>query len=145
MGSPKQPSYGHTKLLGWNFDHVYHQSQNIVHLTQKNWDKTTNYNEFVYNWELNELLSHLQGSGDLNHSTRHQLEPVSLLNPEMILPKGAFLVAYKEKKDWIDEVWKCGGEKLSQYSHDDLQARLDWNGDPKNLKREEDTIDKIEH
>ena len=83
--------------------------------------------------------------GDLDHSPRHQPEPVSLLNPEMILPEPAFLGAYKEKKDWIDEVWKCGGEKPSQYRHDDLQAWLDWSGNPEELEREEDAIDKIDH
>ena len=64
MGSPKQPSYGHPKLLSWYFDHVYHQSRNIGQLTWKSRDKTTDYNESVYNQELAELLSYLQGSGD---------------------------------------------------------------------------------
>ena len=26
MGSPMRPSYGHPKLLGWYYDHAYHQS-----------------------------------------------------------------------------------------------------------------------
>ena len=50
MGSPKQPSYSQAKLLGQYFDHVYHQSWNIGHLTRKNRDKTTDYSESVYNW-----------------------------------------------------------------------------------------------
>ena len=69
IGSPKQPSYRHPKLLGQYFDHVYHQSQNIGQLTRKNWDKATGYNESEYNQEFGELLSHLWGSGDLDYST----------------------------------------------------------------------------
>ena len=64
LGSPMQPSYGHPKLLGPYFDHVYHMSQNIRQLIRKNRDKTTNYNESVYNRELNELLFHLRGLTD---------------------------------------------------------------------------------
>ena len=48
LGSPKQPSYGHAKLLGRYFDHVYHMSRNIGQLTRKSWDKDTDYNEMVY-------------------------------------------------------------------------------------------------
>ena len=36
----------------------------------------------------------------------------------------------------------CGEEVLSQYCYDWLQAQLDWNGDPDELEREEDDIDK---
>ena len=60
MGSPMQASYRHPKLLGRYYDHMYHQSQNIGQLTWKKWDDSTNYNESVYNQELNELLSYLQ-------------------------------------------------------------------------------------
>ena len=38
-----------------------------------------------------------------------------------------------------------GCMRKSQYCHDWLQARLDWNGNPDELKREEDDIDKINH
>ena len=72
LGSPKQLSYGHLKLLGQYFDHVYHQSQNIGHLTWKAQDKATDYNETIYTWELNELLSHLWGLDNLNHATRYK-------------------------------------------------------------------------
>ena len=145
MGSPKQPSYSHPKLPGWYFDHVYHQSQNIGQLTWKNRDKATNYNESVYNQELNELISHLWGVGDLDYSSRHQPELVSLLNPEIILPEAAFLKVHGKKKGSISESWTLEGEELSQYSHDHLQARLDWNGSPKELERDKDAIDKIDH
>ena len=43
------------------------------------------------------------------------------------------------------EEWTCGDEVLSQYCHDQLQARLDWNGSPAELDREEDDIDKVNH
>ena len=90
MGSPMQPSYGHPKLLGRYYDHVYHQSQNIGQLTRKKWDDSTDYNESVYNQELNELLSYLQGSQDLNYLTRPHPGPSSLLNPEIVRPKEEF-------------------------------------------------------
>ena len=37
------------------------------------------------------------------------------------------------------------GEKPRQYSHDHLQAWLDWNSNLERLDREEDAIDKIDH
>ena len=145
LGSPKQPSYGHLKLLGWYFNHIYHMSRNIGHLTRKSRDKATDYNKSVYNRELNKLLSHLQGSGDLEYSTRDTPGPISLLNPEIILPKTDFRVAHENKKGWISEEWVCRDEVPSQYSHDHLQARMDWNGSPAKLDREEDDIDKTNH
>ena len=78
-------------------------SRNIGQLTRKSLDKATDYNESVYNWELNELLSHLQGSGDLEYSTQQTPGPTSLLNPEIILPEADFQVAHENKKGWILE------------------------------------------
>ena len=103
MGSPKQPSYGYPKLLGWYFDHVYHQSRNIGQLTRKKWDNSTGYNKLVYNRELGELLSHLQGPRDLNCLTWSDLGQTSLLNPEIILPEEEFWAAHGKKKGWILE------------------------------------------
>ena len=77
LGSPKQPSYGHPKVLGRYFDHVYHQSQNVGQLTRKARDKATDYNETVYTWELGKILSYLRGLDDLNHATRHKRTPTS--------------------------------------------------------------------
>ena len=71
------------------------------HLTQKAWDKATDYNETVYNFELNELLSHLQGIDDLNHTTRHKPVPMSLLNPEIILPETAFQAIHGRNTGWM--------------------------------------------
>ena len=133
LGSPMQPSYSHPKLLGRYFDHVYHMSRNIGQLTWKNRDKATDYIESVYNRELNELLSHLRGSGDLEYSTRKMPGPTSLLNPEIILPEADFRAAHDKKKGWILEEWTCGDEVPSQYCHNQLQAQLDWNGSPAKL------------
>ena len=110
LGSPKQPSYGDLKLLGRYFNHMYHQSRNIGRLTRKSWDKATNYNETVYDLELNELISHLRGIEDLNHSPRHKLVPTSLLNPEIVLPETVFQAACGKKTGWIDESCICEGE-----------------------------------
>ena len=145
MGIPKQPSYGHPKLLGQYFDHVYHQSQNIGQLTRKSQDKATDYNESVYNQKLAELLSYLQGSGDLNYLPRHRPGPTSLLNPEIILSEADFRAAYRKKKGWISEKWTYREEEPNQYCCDHLEAQLDWNGDPKDLEREEDDVDKKDH
>ena len=144
IGSPKQPSYRHPKLLGRYFDHVYHQSRHIGQLTWKKWDNLTDYSKAVYNQELGELLSHLQGSGELNHSTRFDPGPTSLLNPEIILPEEEFQAAH-QNKEWVSELWACGGEVPSEYHHDRLVARLDWNGNPAELERNEDAIDKKDH
>ena len=93
-------------------------SWNIGQLTQKSWDKAIDYNESVYNRELNKLLSHLHSSGDLEYSTQEMPGPTSLLNPEIILPEADFRVAHENKKGWILEEWVCGDEAPSQYSHD---------------------------
>ena len=71
--------------------------------------------------------------------------PTSLLNPEIILPEADFWVAHKNKKGWISEEWVCGEEAPSQYSKDQLQARLDWKGNLAKLDQEEDKIDKTDH
>ena len=141
----KLPSFGHPKLLGRYFDHVYHQSWNIGHLTRKVWDKSTGYNEAVYNQELSEVISHIWGIGELDHSPWHKPVPTSLLNPEIILPEPTFKAAFGHKEGWMDESWMCSGEIPGLYVHDDLEAWLDWNGKDKELQRPKDNIDKIDH
>ena len=101
---------------------MYHQSRNIGQLTRKSQDKATNYNESVYNQELNELLSHLWDSGDLDYLNRDNLGPTSLLKPEIIIPEADFWAAHVKKKGWISEQWMCGDEVPSQYCYDWLQA-----------------------
>ena len=118
MGSPMRPSYGHPKLLGQYYDHVYHQSRHIGQLTRKRWDNSTDYNESVYNRELNELMSYLHGSQDLNYPTRPHPGPNSLLNPEIVRPNEEFRAAYENTKEWTVESWMCGGEVPSEYEHD---------------------------
>ena len=110
MGSPMQPSYGHQKLLSWYYDHVYHQSQHIGQLTRKKRDDSIDYNESVYNRELNELLSYLQGSQDLNYPTQSHLGLSSLLNPEIVWPKEEFRASHENTKGWTMESWMCGGK-----------------------------------
>ena len=145
MGSPMQPSYGHLKLLGRYYNHVYHQSQNIGQLTWKKWDDSTDYNESVYNRELNELLSYLQGSQDLNYPTRPHPGPSSLLNPEIVWPEEEFQAAHENTEEWTVELRMYGGEIPSEYEHDQLKAQLDWHGDPGELDMKQDKIDKIDH
>ena len=120
MGSPMQPSYGHPKLLGRYYDHLYHQSQHIGQLTWKKRDDSTDYNESVYNRELNELLSYLQGSQDLNYPTRPRPHPgpSSLLNPEIVRLEEEFQAAHVNTGEWTVESWMCGGEVPSEYEHD---------------------------
>ena len=77
--------------------------------------------------------------------TWSDLGPTFLLNLEIILPKEEFRAAHENKKGWITESWTCGGEVPSEYHHDQLVARLDWNGNPAELEREKDNIDKKDH
>ena len=119
-------------------------SQNIGHLTWKAWDKDTDYNETVYNWELNELLSHLRGTGDLEYSTQNSPGLTSLLNPEIILPEDDFRAAYGKKKGWIAKEWTYN-EQPSQFCYDRLQAQLDLKGHPAELEVVQDDVDKIDH
>ena len=145
LGSPNQPSYGHPQVLGWYFDQVYHQSRNVGQLTQKARDKTTDYNETVYTRELGEILSHLQGLDDLNHSTKHKRTPTSLLNPEIILPEAAFRSFQGKNTGWLDEDSWAEGEKVKPYEHDRLQTWVDWCSDPEELVRTNDTVDQKDH
>ena len=142
LGSPKQLSYGHLQVLGWYFDHVYHQSRNVGQLTWKARDKTTNYNETVYTRELGEILSYLWGLDDLNHSTKYKRTPTSLLNPEIILPEAAF---WGKNTGWLDEDSWAEGEKVKPYEHDLLQTWVDWCGDPEELVRTNDAVDQKDH
>ena len=141
---PTQPSYSHLKLLGQYFDHVYHMSWNIGHLTQKAWDKNTDYNETVYDREVNELLSYLRGAGDLEYLTQKSLGSTSLLNLEIILLEDDFWAIHGEKKGWITNEWTYD-EQPSQFCYDQLQAWLDWKGDPAKLEVVKDDLDKIDH
>ena len=72
LGSPKLQSFGHLKVLSWYFDHVYHQSRNIGHLTWK---------ARVYDCKLNEVISHLLGMGELDFSPWYRLFPHISLKP----------------------------------------------------------------
>ena len=114
-------------------------------MTQKKRDDSTNYNESVYNRELNELLSYLQGSQDLNYLTWPHLGPSSLLNPEIVRPKEEFRAAHENTEEWTMESWMYGGEVPSEYKHDRLKAWLDWCGDPGELDIKQDKINKIDH
>ena len=145
LGSLKQPSYRHPQVLGWNFDHVYHQSQNVGQLTRKARDKTTDYNETVYTRELGEILSYLRGLDDLNHSTRHKRTPTSLLNPEIILLEAAFRSFRGKNTGWLDEDSWAEGEKVKPYEHDQLQTQVDWCGNLEELVRTNDAVDQKDH
>ena len=101
-------------------------------LTQKSWDKATDYNETVYTRELREILSYLNGLGDLNHATRHKKTPTSMLNPETILPEAEFRAFCGKNTGWLDdESW--AEEQVQSYEHDHLQTRVDWVSDPEEL------------
>ena len=145
LGSPKQPSYGHLQKLGRYFDHVYHQSRNVVQFTQKSRDQDTGYNETVYTWELREILSYLSGFGDLSRAPRHKKTPASLLNLEIILPEANFQALREQDSGWIgDESW-AEGEQIQPFDHDGLQTRVDWVGDLEELERVNDEVDRKDH
>ena len=114
-------------------------------MTWKKRDDSTGYNEEVYNRELGELMSFLQGSEDLNCLTQSHPGPSSLLNPEIVLSEEKFQAAHEDTKGWTVETWMCGGEVPNKYEHDRLKARLDWCGKPAELKRIQDEIDEIDH
>ena len=122
LGTQKQPSYGHLKLLSWYYNHVYHQSWHIGHLTQKSQDKSTCYNQGVYDRELNEIICHIWGIMELNHVTQQPPGPTSLLNPEIILPAVAFQAALGDKQGWTDESWTCTREIPRTFAHDSMEA-----------------------
>ena len=145
LGSPKQPSYGHPQVLGQYFDHVYHQSRNVGQLTWKARDKTTDYNETIYTQELGEILSHLRGLDNLNHSMRHKRTPTSLLNPEIILLEATSQSFQGKNTGWLDEDSWAEGEKVKPYEHDQLQTRVDWCGNPEELVRTNDAVDQKDH
>ena len=145
LGSPKQPSYGHPQKLSRNFDHVYHQSRNVGQLTRKSWDQDTGYNETVYTRELEEILSYLSGFGDLGRAPRHKKNPASLLNLEIILPEANFQALRGQDSGWIgDESW-AEGEQIQPFEHDGLQTRADWVGDPEELERVNNEVDRKDH
>ena len=122
LGSPKQPSYGHPQKLGHYFDHVYHQSRNVGHLTRKSQDQDTGYNETVYTREPGEILSYLSGFRDLGHAPRHKKTPASLLNPEIILPEADFQALWGQDSGWIGDKSWAEGEQIQPFKHDGLQT-----------------------
>ena len=138
LGSPKQPSYGHPQKLGHYFNHIYHQSRNVGQLTWKSWDQDTGYNETVY-------TVYLSGFGDLSHTPRHKKTLASLLNLEIILLEADFQALRGQDSGWIgDESW-VEGEQIQPFEHDGLQTRVDWVGDPEELERVNDEVDRKDH
>ena len=145
LGSPKQPSYGHLQKLGHYFDHVYHQSRNVGQLTRKSRDQDTGYNETVYTWELREILSYLNGFGDLSRAPRHKKTLASLLNLEIILPEADFQALRGQDSGWIDDESWVEGEQIQPFEHDGLQTQADWVGDSEELEQVNDKVDRKDH
>ena len=103
------------------------------------------HNKTVYTRELNELLSHLWGIDDLNYTTRHKWTPMSLLNPEFILPEAAFRSFRRNNTSWMDESGTGGEEASGLYEHNQLQTWLDWDGKLEELVQTNDTVDRKDH
>ena len=92
-----------------------------------------------------EILSYLSGFGDLSRAPRHKKTPASLLNPEIILPEANFQALRGQDAGWIgDESW-AEGEQIQPYEHDRLQTRVNWVGDPEELERVNDEVDRKDH
>ena len=146
LGSPKEPSYSHPKILGRYFDHVYHQSRYIGQLTRKSRDKSTGHNQDVYNWELNEILSHFQEIGELNVVVPPRTPvPMSIVNLEVILPTAAYKAALGIKQGWMDNSWTSDGEIPWTYILDGCEVWVDWRAGEKDLERPRDVLDEINH
>ena len=57
---------------------------------------------------------------------------MSLLNLEIILPEAAFKALGQKKTQWMGKSW-ADKETPGLYEHDQLQIRVDWDGNPKEL------------
>ena len=85
-------------------------SRNIGHLTWKARDKDTDYNETVYNWELNKLLFHLQGAGDLEYSTQNSSGPDLPPEPGDNLARRRLLGRLQQEESVQCAVWSVLGQ-----------------------------------
>ena len=146
LGSPKEPSYSHPKILGWYFGHIYHQSHYIGQLTRKSRDISIGHNQDVYNLELNEILSHFREIRELNVVVPLRTPvPTSIVNLEVILPTAAYKAAFGKKQGWMDNSSTCDGEIPQTYILDGCEARVDWCVGEKHLERPRDVLDEIDH
>ena len=90
-------------------------------------------------------MSYLSGFRDLSRAPRHKKTPASLLHPEIILLEANFQALRGQDSGWIgDESW-AEGEQIQPFEHDGLQTQVDWVGDPEELERVNNEVDRKDH
>ena len=91
MGSAQHLAYGHPKMLGHCFDNIYHQGRFIGDLPARGKNPTEVQTKRVYDQEYEEVIAQIENSLDLSlQGTAYQMIPMSLLNPEIVLPPKVF-------------------------------------------------------
>ena len=91
MGSVQHPAYGHPKMLGHCFDNICHQGQFIRDLPAQGKNLTEAQTKQVYDQKYEELIARVENSLDLSlQGMAYQMIPMSLLNPEIVLPLKEF-------------------------------------------------------
>ena len=91
LGNAQQLTYGHSKLLGWCYDNVYHQGRLIRDLPAQGKLPMKEQTQKIYNQEYKEVVAQIENTLDLtNESPTYPLVPTSLHNPEILLPLRMF-------------------------------------------------------
>ena len=125
MGSTQHPAYGHPKMLRRCFDNIYHQGRFIGDLPSRGKNPTEAQTKRVYDQEYEELITRIENSLDLSlQGMAYQMIPMSLLNPEIVLPPKVF-----QKREGMPEVPPGCIPQPQSYTFDGAQGLVDLSGE----------------
>ena len=91
LGSAQHPVFAYPKMLGHCFNNVYHQGHFIGDLPAWGKNPTESETKKIYDQEYEEVVAWIENSLRLSHQgTAYLAVPMSLLNPEIVLPTRTF-------------------------------------------------------
>ena len=134
----QHPVFAHPKMLGRCYDNVYHQGHFILDLPAQGKNLTEAQTMKVYDQEYEEVIAQIKNSLDLSAQSKvYPIVPMSLLNPEIILPPKVFL----ERRCLLD-VKPGRVPQPRDYTFDGAQGLVDISWEQQVLTIQPDDIDR---
>ena len=121
LGDALHPIYGHLKILGRGFDHVYHEAQEMGHLPLRS-GKSPAESHRVYRDEYAQVVNRLSTLSRVDNKRWVHPVPVSLARPEIIYP-GKLYETYSLKIPKDGHPLEM--EPTSTFTMDGLWPRID--------------------
>ena len=121
LGDALHPIYGHPKILGSGFNHVYHEAQEMGHLPLRS-GKSPVESHRVYHDEYAQVVNRLSTLSQVDNKRWVCPVPVSLAQPEIIYP-GKLYETYSLKVPKDGHPLEM--EPTSTFTMDGLWPRID--------------------